>query len=102
MNIGEQSATGTLTCQEVNCSGTVRYGALDPPVQNLFQGAEDGQVLIGDTGSDPTLGTLTAGDGVKVLNGSGSITVSVDVNQGSTSGYYAIYYDPVTKKFWHA
>jgi len=102
MNIGEQSSTGTLTCQEVNCSGTVRYGALDPPVQNLFQGAEDGQVLIGDTGSDPTLGTLTAGDGVKVLNGSGSITVSVDVNQGSTSGYYSVYWDPVSKKFWHS
>lgn len=102
MNIGEQSLTGTLTCREVNCSGTVRYGALDPPVQNLFQGAEDGQVLIGDTGSDPTLGTLTAGDGVKVLNGSGSITVSVDVNQGSTSGYYAVYWNPVTKKFWHS
>ena len=102
MNIGEQASTGTLTCQTVNCAGTVKYGALDPPVQNLFQGAEDGQVLIGETGSDPTLGTITPGDGLKVQNGAGSVTVSADVNKGTTSGYHAVYWDPVTRKFWHA
>jgi hypothetical protein len=101
MNIGEQATTGTLTCQTVNCSGTVKYATLDPPIQNAFLGAEDGQVLIGDTGSDPALGTITPGDGIKVLNGSGSITVSADVLQGSTSGAYAVYWNPTTKKFIH-
>ena len=51
MNIGEQASTGTLTCQTVNCKGTVKYAALDPPIQNAFLGAEDGQILIGSTGS---------------------------------------------------
>lgn len=153
MNIGEQASTGTLTCQTVNCKGTVKYATLDPPIQNLFLGAEDGQILIGSTGSDPVLSTLTPGDGVeiangsgsitvsskvsngtsttdfssasdgqvligssgsdavlgtispgdglKVQNGSGSITVSADVLKGSTAGAYALYWNPTTKKFVH-
>ena len=36
----------------------------------------NGQLAIGNTGSDPTAATLTAGTGVSISNGSGSITVN--------------------------
>ena len=36
----------------------------------------DGQLLIGSTGNDPSLSTLTAGTGIDVTNGSGSITLA--------------------------
>jgi hypothetical protein len=85
MNIGEQASTGTLTCQTVNCKGTVKYATLDPPIQNLFLGAEDGQILIGSTGADPVLSTLTPGDGVEIANGSGSITVTSKVSNGTST-----------------
>lgn len=38
----------------------------------------DGQLLIGNTGSDPAQATLTAGTGVSIVNGSGTITISSD------------------------
>jgi len=38
----------------------------------------DGQLLIGVTGSDPTLATLTAGGGIVITNAAGSITISSD------------------------
>ena len=37
----------------------------------------NGQLLIGSTGVDPVLATLTAGSGVSIVNGAGSITLSV-------------------------
>ena len=37
----------------------------------------DGQLLIGSTGNDPSLATLTAGTGVTVTNASGAITLNV-------------------------
>jgi len=43
----------------------------------------DGQLLIGSTGTDPTLATLTEGTGVSITNGSGSITI--DVSGGGIS-----------------
>lgn len=36
----------------------------------------DGQLLIGSTGATPVLATLTAGSGIAVTNGAGSITIS--------------------------
>lgn len=35
----------------------------------------DGQLLIGSSGSDPTLSTLTAGTGITITNGAGSIQI---------------------------
>jgi len=66
-----------------------------------FNTAGNGQILIGSLGSDATLGTITQGDGILVSNGAGSITVSAHVKQGSTSGYYAVYWDTKTKSFWY-
>lgn len=36
----------------------------------------DGQLAIGSTGNNPTAATLTAGTGVSISNGAGSITIS--------------------------
>ena len=66
-----------------------------------FNTAGNGQILIGSLGSDATLGNITQGDGILVSNGAGSITVSAHVKQGSTSGYYAVYWDTKTKSFWY-
>lgn len=38
--------------------------------------ASNGQLLIGSTGNDPVLATLTAGQGIKITNGAGSITIT--------------------------
>lgn len=37
--------------------------------------ATDGQLPIGSTGADPVLATLTAGPGITITNGPGSITI---------------------------
>ena len=42
----------------------------------------DGQLLIGDTGTDPVLATLTEGPGIDIINGAGSITVSAITGGG--------------------
>ena len=56
----------------------------------------DGQLLIGSTGTDPVLATLSAGSGISITEGSGTITIaatggggsgtvtSVDVSGGTT------------------
>lgn len=36
----------------------------------------DGQILIGRTGNDPVASTITAGNGIEILNTPGSITIS--------------------------
>jgi len=36
----------------------------------------DGQLLIGDTAGNPQISTITAGAGIVVVNGAGSITIS--------------------------
>jgi len=38
----------------------------------------DGQLIIGSTGNPPQAATLTAGDGIGITNGAGSITISAD------------------------
>jgi len=38
--------------------------------------ATNGQVLIGSSGASPALGTITAGTGISVTNGAGSITIA--------------------------
>lgn len=36
----------------------------------------DGQLLIGSTGSDPALATLTAGSGISITNAAGAVTIT--------------------------
>ena len=45
----------------------------------------DGQILIGSTGDAPVLGTLTAGQNIKIANNPGSITISAT---GSTFQFF--------------
>ena len=49
----------------------------------------NGQLLIGSTGSDPSLATLTAGDGVTITNASGSITIAADTSGDKVTGSYS-------------
>lgn len=47
-------------------------------VSSLTAGT-DGQLPIGSTGSDPVMATLTAGSGISITNGAGSITIDTDI-----------------------
>ncbi len=47
----------------------------------------NGQLLIGSTGLTPVLGTLTAGSGISITNGAGSITIN---NTGGASYTYTL------------
>ena len=45
----------------------------------------DGQLLIGDTGGPPLAGTITAGSGITVTNGPGTITIAASGGGGGTA-----------------
>ncbi len=49
----------------VSSTGVVSYAAMT-----------NGQVIIGSTGATPTAATLTAGAGISITNGAGSITIA--------------------------
>lgn len=49
----------------VSSSGVVSYAAMT-----------NGQLIIGNTGGTPTAATLTAGSGITITNGGGSITIA--------------------------
>jgi hypothetical protein len=57
-------------------SGTSAFTATSQPT--------NGQVLIGSTGVDPVLSTLTAGTGISIVNAAGSITINSTVTGGIT------------------
>ena len=42
--------------------------------------------MIGDGSGDPTVATLTAGDGIDITNGSGSITIAAEDSSASNKG----------------
>jgi len=47
--------------------------------------ATNGQLLVGSTGTDPVLATLTAGSGISITNAAGSITIAVSSIYGLTA-----------------
>lgn len=83
---------GTGNSINANSSGLVRYdgagtfsgvtttnhnvliGAASNGITNLA--LTNGQLAIGSTGADPSAASLTAGSGVSITNGAGSITVN--------------------------
>ena len=56
-------------------SGALLYGAGSGAI-GATSAATNGQILIGSTSNNPSLGTISAGIGVTVTNAPGSITVS--------------------------
>jgi len=84
LDLGASSITGTLAVADGGTGATtltdggVLLGSGTGAITALGQ-ATDGQLVIGSTGIDPVLATLTAGDGVDVTNGAGSISIAVDV-----------------------
>ena len=64
--------------------GGVLLGSGTGAVTALGQ-ATDGQLVIGDTGGDPILSTLTAGTGVTITNGAGSIEIAAAGSGGTVT-----------------
>ncbi len=58
-------------------NGGIVLGSGTAAVTVLAQ-ATDGQFPIGNSGSDPTLSTITAGPGIEVVNGSGAVTLNAN------------------------
>ena len=73
---GSGTFTGVTTTQH-----NLLIGAASNGITNLA--LTDGQLPIGNTGNDPTAATLTAGTGVSITNGAGSITIN-SVGAGMT------------------
>lgn len=75
-NISTSGAGQTVT---LNLSGTTNHalqvGNSTGSLTSLGV-ATNGQIPIGSTGSSPVLATITAGSGVNIVNGAGSITIS--------------------------
>jgi hypothetical protein len=75
-NIHTSGAGNTVT---INVSGTTNHtlqlGNASGSLSSLGV-ASNGQLPIGSTGADPVLSTLTAGTGITISNGAGSITIA--------------------------
>jgi hypothetical protein len=79
------TGAGTLTDHGILLgSGTSAITATAAPT--------DGQLLIGSTGNDPSLATLTAGTNVTVTNGAGSIALSktIETINNQTDSYQLV------------
>lgn len=99
VDLGASSITGTLAVESGGTGassltdGGILLGSGTSAITVLGQ-ATNGQIPIGSTGGDPVLGTITAGSGISVTNGSGSIEIgltssagtvtSIDVSGGTT------------------
>lgn len=59
------------------------YGAGDTAAIAWTAAAIDGQILIGDTGSNPLLGNIGEGTGITVTNGGGTISIA---STGASTG----------------
>jgi len=84
--------TSTLTTELTGLTNhSLLVGAGTPTITSLGV-STDGQLPIGSTGADPVLATLTAGTGISITNGAGSITIAangsavVETLTGNTGG----------------
>ncbi|MFZ0991554.1 MAG: hypothetical protein WAN29_06585, partial [Candidatus Sulfotelmatobacter sp.] len=83
---GTVALGGSVTLSS-NISGTadgIAYFS-SPTSATSTAAPADGQILIGSTGDAPVLGTLTAGQNIKIANNPGSITISAT---GSTFQFF--------------
>lgn len=75
-SITSSGAGSTLTTQLTGLTNhSLLVGAGTATITNLGV-ATNGQIPIGSTGADPTLGTLTAGANITITNGAGTITIA--------------------------
>lgn len=94
--------TSTLTTQLTGLTNhSLLVGAGTATITNLGV-ATNGQLPIGSAGADPVLATLTAGTGITITNGAGSITIattaagfawsdkSTAFNAAAENGYFII------------
>lgn len=77
--LGDFSAAGD-NANDMDILGTYRIN------NTSIVPSEDGQILIGSTGTVPALATITAGAGVTITNGPGSIEIAVTGGGGAVSG----------------
>lgn len=95
-NAETRTGTDTAKCvtpDDLNYKlGTQTLYAL--PIGNASTGSlawtaapTNGQILIGSTGVTPVLGTITAGTGLAVTNGAGSITVGANASLTTATGW---------------
>lgn len=73
--------TGATTLTD----GGVLLGSGTGAISSLGQ-ARNGELVIGSTGLDPVLATLTEGTGITITNGAGTITIAAD-NNGTMSSF---------------
>ena len=89
-----QAIAGTDTANALTSSNlAAKLGTQTAHSLALFEGsnaalvplgvATNGQLPIGSTGADPVLATLTAGTGISITNGAGSISIAIN---GGTVG----------------
>lgn len=64
--------------------GVLTTGATGVPVITAL--ATDGQIIVGSTAGVPTAATITAGSGITVTNGAGSITIAAATGTGDVIG----------------
>lgn len=81
------SAPGASNTVQVDVSGTtdhtVQIGNASGSLTSLAAAA-DGELIIGATGGDPQVTTLTAGANISIVNAAGSITISATDTAGTT------------------
>jgi hypothetical protein len=88
---GTITLTGTLivanggTGATTLTDGGVLLGSGTGAITALGQ-ATNGQLVIGSTGADPVLATLTDGTGITITEGAGTITIAAD-NNGTMSSF---------------
>lgn len=73
-----QAIAGTANAIQYN-AGSGALGAVGP--------LTDGQLVIGSTGAAPQAQTLTAGSGISIVNGSGSVTIAATASTAGTGMY---------------
>lgn len=72
--IAKYDGAGTFSATTTT-NHAVLIGAAANAITNLGP-LTNGQLAIGSTGNDPSAATLTAGTGISITNGAGSITIS--------------------------
>lgn len=102
LTLSSESKTGTVTVSPASGILNLANGGTGLNFSSTG-GQSNGSLLIGASGGDAALGNITLGSkgGLTITNGTNTISVEANVNQGSTSGYYAVFWDTKSRSFWY-